>query len=222
MRVFISFSLRSLLALSLCLAFFLSATIASEVERPKPGLMWSRSELPSVFPLQVKTSPGLNYYLTLTDTKTQDATLAAFVVGGEFFQVLVPPGSFILRFAYGKTWQNEETLFGDGDDTGVFELDAPLTFETRGVGTKAGHLIDLRPFIEDEQAALVSPQSICQSLKIEVEKSDDFNNPIRQIYEMDEAEPLERPQLVDDFHRAEPFDTPSLTRRYIVDSRVCG
>jgi len=58
--------------------------------------------------------------------------------------VLVPPGTFRLRFATGLIWRGEEELFGPGDSTELFELDPPLTFETRGLGTKAGHIIDLR------------------------------------------------------------------------------
>ncbi len=64
-----------------------------------PGLMWNRSGLPAIFPLQVKTSAGNNYFLTLIDAETGKKTLAAFIIGGEFFKVLVPPGTFVVRFS---------------------------------------------------------------------------------------------------------------------------
>lgn len=127
---------------------------------PRTGLMWLSSDLPAVFPLQVKTAPGRDYYLTLIDDETGQSTLAAYIVGGDFFRVLVPPGSYALRVAYGVEWQNEETLFGAG--TRVFEMAAPLRFETQGIGTKLGHLVDLRTLIETREARSVVPLSICQ------------------------------------------------------------
>lgn len=117
---------------------------SAPLSKPPVGLMWNRSGLPAVFPLVVKTAPGQDYVLTLIDTATGKAVLAAYIEGGAFFRVLVPPGTFRLRFASGLIWRGEEALFGSGDSTELFELDRPLTFETRGLGTKAGHIIDLR------------------------------------------------------------------------------
>jgi hypothetical protein len=132
-------------ALAALLGAAAPAAAAGSAPHPDPpaGLMWNRSGLPAVFPLVVKTAPGPDYMLTLIDTGTGKPVLAAYIDGGAFFRVLVPPGTFRLRFASGQTWRGEEELFEPGDSTEMFELDTPLTFETRGLGTKAGHIIDL-------------------------------------------------------------------------------
>jgi len=123
-----------------------AAIAGPEESRPPgvaPGLMWNRSGLPAIFPLQVKTHPGKDYFLTLIDAETGKDTLAAFVYGGAFFKVLVPPGTFVVRFAVGDIWQGETNLFGPGAMTTVVELEKPLTFKVVGYGRKAGHLVDL-------------------------------------------------------------------------------
>ncbi|WP_350153223.1 hypothetical protein [Roseovarius sp.] len=133
---------------------------------PPAGLLWNRTGLPAVFPLQVKTPPGPDYHLTLIDTQTGEAALAAYIKGGAFFRVLVPPGTFRLRFATGKAWQGEDVLFGEGDATYRFDLRRPLTFETRGLATKAGHIVTLTPGTSDEiTSAARKDQLICQSFR---------------------------------------------------------
>ncbi len=134
----------------------------------KQGLMWNRSGLPAVFPLQVKSNTGRNYFLTLTDTGTGKETLAAYFVGGSFFKVLVPPGTYTVRFAYGDIWQGETHLFGPDTLTKFLVVKDPLTFKTSGAGTKAGHLISLENNAQDQpMVAQVRGQFICQALEIE-------------------------------------------------------
>lgn len=131
----------------------------------KGGLMWNRSGLPAVFPLQVKTPPGPDYFLTLIDVKTGDPALAAYIKGGKFFKVLVPPGVFRLSFVTGNMWQGEDELFGPGRKTQHFELRDPLTFETRGIGIKAGHVVSLLERRPGKLAGMTrKDQLICQSL----------------------------------------------------------
>ncbi len=144
---------------------------ADQSARPQTGLIWLRSPLPAVFPLQVKTAPGSDYHLTLVKRETRKVTLTAYIRGGDFFQVLVPPGSYRLRFAHGARWQGEEHLFGTGTET--HEIDQPLRFATRGLGTKAGHLIDLRSLIEQQEASLVVPLAICQTARLVLEPAAD-------------------------------------------------
>jgi len=142
-----------------------------------PGLMWNRSGLPAVFPLQVKTSTGQDYFLTLIDTETGKDTLAAFIIGGEFFKVLVPPGTFVVRFAAGDIWQGETTRFGPGTMTTVFELEQSLRFSIAGPGMKAGHLVDLTGNARGQLVtAKVKSQSICQALDTE------FTQPWEYLY----------------------------------------
>lgn len=135
---------------------------------PRPGLMWNKTGLPAVFPLQVKTNPGRDFILTLIDQDTGTEALAAFIEGGEFFRVLVPPGSYRLRFDYGAVWHGDEQRFANPD---TIELEDPLTFEVRGIGRKAGHLVDLTSLSydhKDASAATTRPQSLCQVSSLEV------------------------------------------------------
>jgi len=152
------------LVLGLLLATRVGAQGASDSDRdtepPRTGLLWLHSELPAVFPLQVKTAPGRSYHLTLLEHETGEATLAAFIRGGDFFRVLVPPGRYAIRVAHGALWRGEEALFGPG--TEVTTLDGPFRFEVQGVGRKAGHLIDLRDLIETREAVR-RPLAFCQS-----------------------------------------------------------
>ena len=135
---------------------------------PTTGLMWNRTGLPAVFPLQVKSPPGQDYFMTLINDETGEDALAAYFIGGAFFKVLVPPGAFRLRFATGDVWQGEDDLFGPGVNTRVFELKKPLTFAVRNLNTKAGHLVNITDvksgqFVE----AAVKDQFICQSMRTE-------------------------------------------------------
>lgn len=185
---------------------------------PPPGLMWNRSGLPAVFPLQVKTSEGPDYFLTLIDEKTGKAVLAAFVVGGAFFKVLVPPGTFTLRFATGEDWQGEKQQFGPGTQTRRFDLPKPLTFAIRGASTKAGHLVDLRDTVPGSYAsAEVRGQYICQATQIEIYRS--FGVDLGPEHQ--DIRRRERSRATDTLPYAVPDDPHFFVSRYILRSRYC-
>lgn len=134
---------------------------------PATGLMWNRTGLPAVFPLQVKTPGGQDYFLTLYDSKTGEAALAAYIKGGSFFKVLVPPGTYDLRFASGTTWISEDALFGDADRTQLFGVKEPLKFAIRDFSTKAGHLVNV--VVSDSQkieSVTIADQYLCQTQRI--------------------------------------------------------
>ena len=150
------------LGLILC-ALCLPGVAAAESVQIEPGLVWNRTGLPAVFPLQVKTDAGQDYFLILRDAATGEDRLAAYVRGGEFFRVLVPPGSFTLHFDYGQNWQGEGARFGAGADAGRIDLPTPQVFETLGAGVKAGHVVDLR----EPGAAAITGQFICQGVHYE-------------------------------------------------------
>ena len=116
--------------LFLCLASVrLAAEPAGGTEAPRPGLLWSRTGLPAVFPPQVKTPEGADYYLVLTGEDSGEEALAAYIRGGAFFRVLVPPGRYRLHFASGRDWQGETRLFRAA--TRHFELPQVLEFALR-------------------------------------------------------------------------------------------
>lgn len=157
-----------LLGLLLCCAQVLAAADNENgsLAPQTTGLVWNRTGLPAVFPLQVKTAAGQDYFLKLIEDETGKDALAAYIVGGAFFKVLVPPGTYILRFDTGRVWQGEDALFGPGDDTLTFELEHPLTFEIRDFATKAGRLVDISKIHTDlTTEASVKKQFICQTTR---------------------------------------------------------
>lgn len=125
---------------------------------PKVGLLWQNTGLPAVFPLILKTDAGADYYLRLHAVDTGEAKLAAYAVGGRFFKVLVPPGTYDIRVASGTGWQGEADLFGPG--TRWIDIPEPLTFEVRNHATKGGHMIDLRG--QDTAPPVIEVRFICQ------------------------------------------------------------
>ncbi|MEI4233066.1 hypothetical protein [Roseovarius sp. D22-M7] len=190
---------------------------------PPAGLMWNRTGLPAVFPLQVKTSPGPDYMLTLIDAETGTDALAAYIEGGAFFKVLVPPGTFRLQFATGAVWHGEEDLFGPGENTRVFELRAPLTFETRGVGVKAGHVVDLTSRAPGRLAGVtVRDQLICQSFRPQFPSSDEtFPRPPALRYS-ERSERLRDAQIPKRDRRLGFVPRYDMPARRDVRSRYCG
>lgn len=150
------------LTLALCFGLIAPGTVAGESATPPAGLLWNKTGLPAVFPLQVKTLPGRDHVVILLDAETGEEALAAYIRGGAFFRVLVPPGDYRLRFMSGKVWQGEVALFGNGPETEVFELRRALRFQTQGLGTKAGHIVDLRGRGTQVQ---IKDQRICQSFR---------------------------------------------------------
>lgn len=77
---------------------------------PRPGLMWNRTGLPAVFPLQVKTRSGQNYVLLLSDEQTDADVLAAYITGGAFFPRVGPAGDFSCALCFG------DNMAGGGGD----------------------------------------------------------------------------------------------------------
>lgn len=152
-------------SMKMCLLSILITVLATVLlaQTSKHGLMWNRTGLPAVFPLQVKTSEGSDYLMTLTDAASGKPSLAAFIEGGRFFKVLVPPGRYEVQFESGDEWQEESATFGN-DETLIMVLSETLEFSVVDYGTKAGHIIDLT---SEGQVAAVKDQFICQRRSID-------------------------------------------------------
>lgn len=183
------------------------------------GLLWNRSGLPAVFPLQVQTAPGEDRSLLLIDAQTGEQVLAAFIEGGRFFRVLVPPGRYRVRLASGDMWAEGERVEGEraegervesdaGPEQRGFELPEPLTFEVTGAGRKAGYRIDLRGGTDEVE---VTSQGICQRLRLDPET---LGQPWGWLGE-DAPEPGKRAEKL--LSGEERFPTPE----YDVISRPC-
>lgn len=148
----------------------LGAARAADDGTSSHGLAWNRSGLPATIPLQVRTPAGRHYFLRLAEVESDQDVLAAHIVGGRFFKVLVPPGTFSVRFDFGDEWQGPDVLFGNGDDAGSFVLPDALTFAVQGAHRKEGHLIDLGDFLSGEAPSVsIKQQTICQISRLEVD-----------------------------------------------------
>lgn len=185
--------------LLLALTFGTLAPPAAAETRPQ-GLLWNRSGLAATLPLQVKTNDGSDHLLQLVDAETAQAVLAAYIRGGQFFRVLVPPGHFLVLFATGTDWQSEATQFGP--DTERVLLTPPLSFRAT-VSQKNGYLIDLR----DPAEITLRDFAICQRSVLEPQSLRDRYPAPRHPFWRDETRRLS--------------DLEFTLRRYEVQSRVC-
>ena len=149
---------------ALTCALLLSSVLAqsAESEPARHGLLWNRTGLPAVFPLQVRTAAGAEFFMLLSDADTGVPALAGYIKGGRFFKVLVPPGVYTVEFATGPVWQDEQALFGI-DSTTMIELPEALGFGVVGLSTKAGHMVDLRQWETD---ILVQDSFDCQRIRL--------------------------------------------------------
>ncbi|NDR57627.1 hypothetical protein [Aliiruegeria sabulilitoris] len=149
--------------MAVCVLLFLFLPFAPEQalsEQAAHGLAWNRSGLPAVFPLQVKTREGQDFFLTLEEADTGTPVMGAHIEGGRFFKLLVPPGTYHLRFDPAE--KGASLLQG-------LRLPEPLIFQTRGSGKKAGHIVDISELTSDRpDGAKIRPQSICQVLEQDI------------------------------------------------------
>ncbi|WP_207102694.1 hypothetical protein [Paracoccus shandongensis] len=161
--------MRRLLALLMLIALALPAWAQ---DHPRAGLMWNRSGLPATLPLVVKTMPGQDYVVFLAPADSGDPVMVGYIHGGAFFRLLVPPGTWAVRFAHGEEWQGEDALFGP--ETGWIALNQPLTFEA-GVARRQGHIIRLIESGGQVRVASLGPLDICQALTLttEIEERDE-------------------------------------------------
>jgi hypothetical protein len=75
-----------------------------------PGVI-KRPSVKPVAPLGIKSRSGSNYYVKLVNLRGQTA-MTAFIRGGQYFEMLVPLGTYELKYAAGNTWYGEHQLFG--------------------------------------------------------------------------------------------------------------
>ncbi|WP_347311487.1 hypothetical protein [Defluviimonas sp. SAOS-178_SWC] len=178
--------------------FWLALVLPGEAAERPEGLMWNRSGLPAKLPLQIKTVAGADYLLHLRDMGTGQDVLAAYIRGGEFFRVLVPPGLFELHFASGTDWRGEAALFGPA--TRRFVLDPPLAFGATAT-KRVGHLVDLRNLGD----VTTRDFAICQRFALD---PDSVNLPWSPVWQPDTALPTDGPR---------EYPVP----RYDLVSRIC-
>jgi len=108
----------------------------------RPGIIADWSGMKRVAPLDILTPPGDNYYVKLEDTETGAKLIFLYAVGGQKLSVLVPPGTYKMKFAFGQTWYGPKYLFGD--ETSAIEGDRNLEFRHDAVAD-SGHVVTLIP-----------------------------------------------------------------------------
>ncbi|WP_111558746.1 hypothetical protein [Paracoccus sediminilitoris] len=84
--------------------------------RPVTGLLAKNGPLPATIPLQIRTDAGHDYSIALTDPAIDAPVISGYLRGGEFFRLLVPPGTHRVTMAAGQPgdWQGIDTGFSDG------------------------------------------------------------------------------------------------------------
>ncbi len=107
-----------------------------------PGILWVRTNRPRVAPFEVVTRAGDDYYIKLVDAYSDNDVVGMFVRGGETLEVLVPLGSYRMRYAYGDVWRGERQHFGPGEMTQFSEVDETLRFVETTYAYE-GHTIEL-------------------------------------------------------------------------------
>ena len=84
--------------------------------RPVTGLLAKNGPLPATIPLQIRTDAGHDFSVALSDPATDAPVISGYLRGGEFFRLLVPPGTHQVTIAAGQAgdWQSVDTGFSDG------------------------------------------------------------------------------------------------------------
>jgi hypothetical protein len=83
---------------------------------PPTGVIWGLvSQSYTTGPLAIQTRFGSgNYYIKLVDTSSGATRMVLFVREGDTTsELVVPAGSYEMRYATGSTWYGEELLFGE-------------------------------------------------------------------------------------------------------------
>jgi len=80
---------------------------------PSNGTQFVYLQRDAVAPLEILTrSTDGNYFIKLVTLNTKRTVAVMYVHGGQRAELLVPLGTYELRYAYGKTWYGPDHLFG--------------------------------------------------------------------------------------------------------------
>ena len=107
----------------------------------EPGVIWTKMDREGTNPFAIVTSTGSDYYLKLVDGLS-GAEMGIFVKGGQKLEVLVPTGSYEMRYAEGKTWRGLDHLFGPDNLTSYQKSESTLAF-TVSDGYYSGYSVEL-------------------------------------------------------------------------------
>ncbi len=124
--------------------------------RPATGLLSKQSPLPATIPLQVRTSKGHDYAISLQDDKGSPV-ISGYQRGGDFFRLLVPPGRHDVTITAGlpKDWQSDQ-----GFTTGM-KASVAMDFAIRA-NRREGHQITAKVVNGELRLGDRRDQTICQ------------------------------------------------------------
>jgi hypothetical protein len=77
----------------------------------------------------IRTAPGANYFAKLVDAASGLTDMMFYIRGGSSITKAVPLGNYVLKYASGNSWCNEDDLFGS--DTSTNQADDTFLFERR-------------------------------------------------------------------------------------------
>jgi len=133
------------IGIAICIYFIVSShdpLKGKEVAMPKTGIIAKNINGENVAPLEI-IIPGdetKSYYIKLINIKTDKTAMTMFIRTGESLDILVPLGSYELRYACGENWYGEEYLFGK--NTTYFKTDDTFDFTEDSDGYN-GWTVDL-------------------------------------------------------------------------------
>lgn len=97
---------------------------------PLSGTIQKHVSSPGVAPLEIKTSVGSNYLVKLENATTGTKIIDVFIRGGSTIELMVPLGTYRLKYAAGQTWYGYEHYFGPS--TGYSKADSNFRFYNDG------------------------------------------------------------------------------------------
>ena len=92
-------------------------------------------------PFRIKADAGKHYYLKLLNAYDLSLIMTIFVRNHSIVDVMVPTGTYRVRYASGNTWYGETDLFGE--DTTYGEFEDFFRFDTSG-SDLMGLALDIR------------------------------------------------------------------------------
>lgn len=113
---------------------------APALKRPPSGTIRRHTRGLAVAPLKIRTKGIDSYLVKLQSTSTGKDILDVFVHGGDTVKLSVPLGSYIVKYAAGRTWYGYHYYFGS--KTTYSKADSVFRFERRGDGV-SGYEITL-------------------------------------------------------------------------------
>lgn len=102
-----------------------------QYEKPLPasGASYYYNNYPRSSSLSINASSGSHYYIKLVDVATGNPVLVCFIRAGCNATIDVPPGTYEIRYATGKTWYGSDRLFGP--ETAYSKADKTFEFTPR-------------------------------------------------------------------------------------------